>query len=102
MCKTKKELNKLVEKLRAAKIAKAQLEAEIDSLQTDIIEYVLKHGVLDDTKKSRPLVVLGDTYKLSYGDRIRTDMDREKLKDLLGKSYDLYVITKSYKQLDLR
>lgn len=102
MCKTKKELDQLVEKLREAKIAKAQWEAEIAELQEDIIEYVLKNGVQDDTKKSKPLVVIGTTYKLSYGDRTRTDVDKEKLKDLLGKSYDLYVITKNYKQLDLR
>lgn len=102
MCKTKKELDQQVNKLREAKIAKAQWEAEIATLQDDIIEYILKHGVQDDSKKSKPLVVVGDTYKLSYGDRTRTDMDKEKLKVLLGNSYDLYVITKSYKQLDLR
>ena len=102
MCKTKKELNELVDLLREAKIAKATWEGEIKKLQDEIIEYVLKHGIQDDTKKSRPLVVIGDTYKLSYGDRTRTDMDREKLKDLLGNSFDLYVITTNYKQLDLR
>ena len=102
MCKTKKELDQLVDKLREAKIAKAQWEEEIAKLQEDIIDYILKNGTQDDTKKSKPLVVIGDTYKLSYGDRTRTDMDRDKLKALLGNSYDLYVITKKYKQLDLR
>ena len=102
MCKTKKELDAQVEKLREAKIAKAMWEEEIKNLQEDIIEYVLKNGISDDTKKSKPIVVIGDTYKLSYGDRTHTDMDREKLKDLLGNSFDLYVITKNYKQLDLR
>lgn len=101
MCKTKAELDVKVEQLRKVKALQKKLTDRESDLKEDIIEYVLKHGIPDDSKTSKPIIVIGDGYVLTYGDRSKTAPDVAKLKEFLGNNYDQFIKVTSYKTLNV-
>ena len=102
MCKTKAELDIKVEQLRKVKALQKKLSTREAELKDDIIEYVLKHGIPDDSKKSKPIIVIGDGYVVTYGDRSKSDPDVDKLKEFLGANYDQFLKTSTYKTLSVK
>lgn len=101
MCKTKAELDVKVAQLRKVKALQKKLDARESDLKDDIIEYVLKHGITDDSKQSKPMIVIGDGYVLSYGDRSKTAPDVDKLKEFLGANYNQFIKVTLYKTLNV-
>lgn len=101
MCKTKAELDVKVEQFRKVKALQKKLSDRESDLKEDIIEYVLKHGTPDDSKQSKPIIVIGDGYVLTYGDRSKTAPDIDKLKEFLGANYDQFVKVTPYKTLNV-
>lgn len=102
MCKTKAELDCLIEKLRKIRALKDKLNKREQNIKDDIIEYVLAHGVIDDSKKSKPIIVIGDSYVVAYGDRSKSDPDVDKLKQYFGDEYSNFVKNITYKQLNIK
>ena len=101
MCKTKAELDVKVEQFRKVKALQKKLSDRESDLKEDIIEYVLKHGTPDDSKQSKPIIVIGDGYVLTYGDRSKTAPDIDKLKEFLGANYDQFVKVTPYKTMNV-
>lgn len=101
MCKTKAELEVKIEKLRKVKALKKKLDIREDNLKEDIIDYVLAHGIPDETKKTKPLIVIGDGYVVTYGDRSKSDPDVNKLKEFLGDNYNQFIKVSTYKTLNV-
>ncbi len=102
MCKTKAELDIKVDQLRKVKALQKKLNTREAELKDDIIEYVLKHGIPDDSKKSKPIIVIGDGYVVTYGDRSKSDPDVDKLKEFLGTNYEQFLKTSTYKTLSVK
>ena len=83
MCKTKKELDKLVAKRRELSAEKKKIEAKLGEVDKDIIDYVLAKGVKGG-KDDLSLIVIGDGYKVSYITVVKHPLDSEKVKKFLG------------------
>lgn len=83
MCKTKKELDKLVAKRRELSAEKKKIEAKLSEVDKDIIDYVLAKGIKGG-KDNLSLIVIGDGYKVSYITVVKHPLDNEKVKKFLG------------------
>lgn len=83
MCKTKKELDKLVAKRRELAAEKKKIETKLSEVDKDIIDYVLAKGIKGG-KDNLSLIVIGDGYKVSYITVVKHPLDSEKVKKFLG------------------
>lgn len=95
MC-NKREFNSKVKKYRELKLAKEAIEAQMNDLKEDIVEYVIDHG---ESSTDSTIYVRGDNFKVSYVTVIRENLDKNKLKAVLGDGYSMYVIPSSSHQL---
>ena len=78
MCITKNELENKVQELRSLKTMKEELENELKAVEREIISYMVENNL--DTEFT-------DTAKVTYKLQSRTNLDKDKLKVVLG--YDL-------------
>jgi hypothetical protein len=100
MCKTKKELDKLVAKRRELRAAKKLIEEQLEQIDDDIIEYIEKKGLVS-SKNEKSLVVYGKDYKASYTEITSTVLDNTLIKEYFGTSLPQYQKKSSYKRLEV-
>lgn len=92
MCKSKKELNKLVKQYKELKLAKEQIETELSAVRDDIVAYMLVHGESDGGfEGNKTVTYIGPSYKLQYITVCKENIDRALLKQALGPVYSNYV-----------
>ena len=75
MRKKKNELENKVQELRSLKTMKEELENELKAVEREIISYMVENNL--DTEFT-------DTAKVTYKLQSRTNLDKDKLKVVLG------------------
>ena len=83
MIKNKTEFNDAVAKYRKLTATKKQVDAELDDVKSEIIQYVEKKGKKGGTD-GNSRIVYGEGYKVSVTTINRPSFDSEKLQKLLG------------------
>lgn len=101
MCKTKKELNELVDKRKKLLTERKKIESQLKKIDQDIIEYVLAKGKVGG-KNDNTLIVFGDGYKVSYITVISHPLDTDAVKAYLGDKVDGFTTEKTSNKLDIR
>lgn len=75
MCKTRKELQSIVEELRSMKTLKEETENAIKALEIEIIGYLTTNSITEE---------ITDTAKVTYKPQTRITLDRARLEADLG------------------
>lgn len=101
MCNTKSEFTKIVNKRRKAAALKKKLEAKVDKLDEEIIEYAKKKGEAGG-KNGNTLIVFGDDFKVSVISITQHPWDGDKLRQLLGDDVSKYQGLNIYFRIDIR
>ena len=101
MCKTKKELQGLVEKYRDLTAKKKKIDTQLDEVKDEIIDYVVRKGDKGG-KNGMTLIVIGDGFKVSYITTVSHPLDSDKVKEFLGDRLPDFQTEKSSNKLDIR
>lgn len=100
MCRTKTELNEKVAEYRKLHAKIKKLNAQLDLIKDDIIDYVVKYGDCDESSPSKSIKVSGIDYQLLYLTICQEKLDKKQLKQDLGEEkYAEYVTPNIYNQL---
>lgn len=99
MCKNRTELYRAAKEYKQLAEQKAEIEARMSKLKDDIIPYVQEYGDPIPKSISGSVVMHTRNYKVSCIECIRTDLNKDKLKEFLGPSYPLYTKITEYTQL---
>lgn len=92
MCRTMNELNKVVADYRSLKAMKEQLEAELKTIEQEIISYLETNG-----KDSE----VGNDFKIKYSSCTRKTLDNKRLEEDLGSLDEYYRVT-TYARLTVK
>ena len=101
MLKNKDAFTKAVNKRRKATALKKKLDALIDSLDEEIIDYAQRKGEAGG-KNGNSLIVFGEGYKVSVITITQHPWDGDKLKALLGDRVGEYQGINVYDRIDIR
>lgn len=101
MCKTKKELNKLVAKYRELSAEQKKINKQLKDIKGEIIDYVLAKGVRGG-KDNLTLIVFGDDYKVSYITVISHNLDTDRVRAFLGDNVAEFQVESISNKLDIR
>jgi len=98
MCKTKKELDKLVVKKRKLSVLKKKIDAALDKINDEIEAYAKAKGTLGGEKKNT-YIVYGDDYKVSCVIVSSARLDEAKIKEFFGDKVSDYQKTITYPRI---
>lgn len=99
MCISEAELNKTVAELKSLKMLKEETEAEIRTLENNIIEFLNDTEECEATNKNgKPIrQYIGSDYKATYSMQTRESVKKEEVKKLLtSKQYTQCITTSTF------
>ena len=93
MCHSKEELGVIISDLRQLKAMKAEIEAEISSKQSEIMNYLKDSGY--DAKQE----CIGNDFVVKWNTCERSSFSKDKLKEVLGEDLSKFQIVSTYERL---
>lgn len=90
MCITAKEMNKVMADYQKQKRIKEEAEAKMEALKAQAVEFLTEtEECASADKKGNPIRrFVGIMFKATYSPQEREDVDKEKVKALLGEKYE--------------
>ncbi len=93
MCHSKEELGGLISDLRQLKAMKSEVEAEISSIQTEILCYLKSEGYEASQE------CIGSDFIVKWNTCKRSSFDKKKLEEVLGSNISEFQTTSTYERL---